>query len=278
MVPIDFLLYLTNFTNPANPMLLMAEGDDFPTDFCSGSSFAVSCIEFANQEAHSILDHLSSSNVKGKMINPIVLSDGDHKDLVMDLNKDPLAFTQNGMWFMPIEYLSLIDLRLDSKIFFYSANSADGFDLIESYAIRGGTPINTTLNVWSPEAEANLKWEHTKLATNIVDRRSDLQGTVLRHSWFEDPPYVMHVRDEFGQIVNTSGYNAALLTELRGQMNFRIEDVTVQVETRGTLLKNGSWIGMVRMFLDNDIDVSAVGINIKQNRVDAISNPRHRHD
>ena len=68
MIPTEFLLYLTNFIIPQNPMLLMAEGDDLPTDFCSGTSFAVSCVEYGYQEAYLILDHLSSLNTKGKKI------------------------------------------------------------------------------------------------------------------------------------------------------------------------------------------------------------------
>ena len=269
MIPIDFILYLTNFITPPNPMLLMAAGDDFPTDFCSGASFAVSCIEIANQEALSILDHISSLNVKGKMINPIVLSDGNHEDLISELNKDPLAFSQNGLWFMPIEYMSLIDLRLDSKIFFYSANSADGFDLIESYAIKGGTPIAKTLDVWHPGVKTKLNQGQLSLATSIMGRRPDLQGAVLRHSWFEDPPYVKHVIDESGQVVSTVGYNAALLTELQGQMNFSIEDVPPTIPHWGRF-KNGSWHGIVGMLVDRDIDVSAVGILMMPERLAAI--------
>ena len=269
MIPLHFLFYLANFTIPANPMLLMAEGDDLPLDFCSGTSFAVSCIESASNEALSILDYLSSLNAKGKMINPILFSDGDHKDLIMELNKDSLAFTQNGLWFMPMEYLSLIDLRLDSKVFFYTDNNARGFTLFESYAIKGGSPITKRLTIWRPSREANLNQGEQILGTSVIDRRSDLQGTVLRHSWFEDPPYVVHIRDELDQVVGSEGYNAALLAELRGQMNFSIEDVPPTIPHWGRL-KNGSWNGIVGMLVEKYIDVSAVGILMRPERLVAI--------
>ena len=62
-------------------MLLAVEGN-FPIDFCSGTSFAVSCVENTNQEAISILSYLTAVNAKGKIINPVILSDGNHTDLV----------------------------------------------------------------------------------------------------------------------------------------------------------------------------------------------------
>ena len=267
MIPTEFLLYLSNFILSPNPMLLTKE-DEFPIDFCGGTSFAVSCVEDTNQEAISILNHLSSLNANGKIINPVMLSDGNHTDLVIELNKDPLAFTQNGLWLMPIEYQPLIDLRLDSKIFFYSGNSLDGFVLHESYTIKGGMPITTRLAEWQPR-DSNLIEGGSELVTGFMERRSDLQGIALRHSWFEEPPYITFITDDSGQVVNSVGFNAAIVAELQAQLNFKKIDITPTVESWGRKLENGSWIGIVGMLVDKDIDVSALGILITPERLKA---------
>ena len=268
MIYTEFLIYLTNLVATPNPMLLMAEGEDLPIEFCSGTTFSVSCIEYSNQGALSILDHITTLNYKGKMINPVILSDSNNKAMVRKINEDPLAFSKNGLWLMPIEYMSLIDLRLDSKIFFYSGNGVTGFTLYEGYAIKGRT-ITNTLDVWYPDMEALLDKRLSNLATNILGRRSDLFQTVLMHSWFEDPPYMTYVRDEMGQVMGSKGYNSDLLNELKDQMNFSIENVPAKVKTWGKI-RNGSWIGIVGMLVDKDIDVSAHGILMKTDRLDAI--------
>ena len=78
-----------------------------------------------------------------------------------------------------------------------------------------------------------------------MERRSDLQGTVLRHAWFEDPPYVTYIRDDSGKLVDIVGYNAALLEELQGQMNFNITDIEATEPSWGSLNEDGSWSGIM---------------------------------
>ena len=153
-------------------------------------------------------------------------------------------FSKNGLWFMPMDYQALLKLRLDSKAFFYSGNREVGYDLFESYAVQGGNPITTKVDQWQPGKVGG----QSRLALELIERRSDLQGTVLRHAWFEDPPYVTYIRDDSGIVTDIVGYNAALLGELQGQMNFSITDVEATVPSWGSLSEDGSWSGIMGKF------------------------------
>ena len=101
-------------------------------------------------------------------------------------------------------YETGLALRLDSKIFLYEeaenpmvnqlsnldGPQSVGYNVYETYAIKGGNPITTNVTQWNPEGPPNtnarlLDWE----------RRSDLRGVTLRNSWFEDPPYIVYIRD-----------------------------------------------------------------------------------
>ena len=90
--------------------------------------------------------------------------------------------------------------------------------MYESYAIKGGVPITNRLAEWQP-SNTNLIKGDLELVTSFIDRRSDLQGMALRHSWFEEPPYVTFITDDSGRVVNSMGFNAAIVAELQAQLN-----------------------------------------------------------
>ena len=237
-------------------MFIMTDGDNLPINFCSETYFAVSCIKYTKQDRSQVAEYLLSMHDNGKEFNPIVLSDGEHKEILKELNKNPLVFSANGLWFMPMVYLDSIDLRLDSKTFFYAGNQTAGFTLHESYAIMNGDAITTKQAMWEP-GDGN---EGISKLANIMERRSNLNGAVLKHAWFEDPPYVTYIRDESGNVVDYVGYNAALLEELQNQMNFRIEHIPATVPHWGSKNEDGSWSGIVGMLVDKTIDISAIGL------------------
>ena len=241
MIPTEFLSYMVHMVNLPNPMLIMTEGDYHSMDLCTEIQFAMTCIEYTQQELSPVLQLLLAMQDKKQKFNPIVFSDGNHQELIKALNTDPLVFSKNGLWFMPIDYMKLLNLRLDSKAFFYTGNLTNGYTLHESYSIQGERSITTKIDEW----KSGYVSGQSRLALDIIERRSDLQGTVLRHAWFEDPPYVTYIRDKSGKVVDTVGYNAALLEELQGQMNFNITDVEATVPSWGSLNEDGSWSGIM---------------------------------
>lgn len=244
MIPTEFLSYMVHIVNLSNPMFIITEGHYHAMDLCAEIQFAITCIEYSHQDLSSVLPLLLSRQNNRQKFNPIVLSDGNHKELIKALNTNPLVFSNNGLWFMPIDHMKLLNLRLDSKAFFYTGNLTNGYTLHESYSIQGGRPIKTKVDEWRPGYVNG----QSRLALDIMERRSDLQGTVLRHSWFEDPPYVTYMRDKSGKVVDIVGYNAALLEELQGQMNFNITEIEATEPSWGSMNEDGSWSGIMGKF------------------------------
>ena len=99
-----------------NTLLLMTDEEDVPTQFCGGMSFPIVCYQYSISDGNVVANQLQSQTIR---YNPILVSGGGHKDLILKLGDHPLLFSFNHVWVMPIEYESLISLRLDNNIIFY---------------------------------------------------------------------------------------------------------------------------------------------------------------
>ena len=69
------------------------------------------------------------------------LAPGDHKNLLSELQSDPLIFDGTRVWVIPYEHESSLALRLDSKVYLYEGNQSVGYTVYQGYAMRGGAPI-----------------------------------------------------------------------------------------------------------------------------------------
>ena len=78
---------------------------------------------------------------------------------------------------MPIEYGSLMSLRLDNNIIFYENITGGSYTIYDSYAVKGGRSITTKLLEW-PKDDISLM-----IQRRALEGRSNLNGVVLRRSY-----------------------------------------------------------------------------------------------
>ena len=80
----------------------------------------------------------------------------------------PELFQANCPVIMPIEYSTILDLKLDSHVIFYE-NTEDTYNLTDIFSVKGGTPIVLELGTWEKGHGVILKEK-----INRWDRRTDL--------------------------------------------------------------------------------------------------------
>ena len=240
----------------------MSEEETIPEQFCIGMSTPMTCVFYDPRDSKNILDSLQVSKN-----SPIFLSQGDHRDLMVEFSSAPILFSRTSMWFMPIEYGSDIPLRLDSRVFLYDGAQSGNYTVYESYAVRGGPPVIRRLLEWSPEDATSDATVFEK--RSILRGRANLNGIVMTNSWFEQYPFVVYNKDESGDIKDTAGYYTDLLSQLATNLNFTIKHIPAR-HGWGARTKNGTWNGLMGKLVSKEIDMSAhFGISLmRQNAVD----------
>ena len=56
--PVDFFLFLASVYKVNNPILIVTEGEETPSKFCSGHSLAAMCLQYAPSEPTDIASYL----------------------------------------------------------------------------------------------------------------------------------------------------------------------------------------------------------------------------
>ena len=217
-----------------NPLLLMTEEEGISTEFCSGMSFPIICCQYAVGESSMVADQIQSVGY-----NPIFISGRGHKELILKLRGYPLMFTWARVWIMPLDFLPMIPLRLDNNIFFYDGNMSSGFNVYDSYAVKGMNPITTKILEWN-----NVEESDSKMLIRSMESRSNLTGGVLK---------------VLNAVINPSGraiFNHALY-DLQSKMNFTIQKSMSKEKRWGAKYDNGTWNGMIGLIIDNEIDLVA---------------------
>ena len=217
-VPVQLFLYTLKLIHQQNPMLLLSEDEPLPEEFCRGISFPITCIRYNVGETKNVFESLQVSKN-----SPIFLSKGDHKDLVMEFSRHPNLFSRTSVWFFPLGYESSIPLRLDSRVFLYEGAKSDGYTVYESYSMRGRTQTTRKLLEWSPKMASDAANVFEK--RSILRERANLNGEVLKNSWFEQHPFVVYKKDVSGAIVGTAGYYSEILSQLAVNLNFTLKHI-----------------------------------------------------
>ena len=235
---IQLYLHLSKIINLHNPLLLMTEEEEVPTQFCGGIYFPIVCSRYSANDVSEIAHQIQSQTI---VYNPIFIFGGEHKDLIMELNDQPLLFSFNHVWVMPMEYASLISLRLDNNILFYDYHAKEGeFNIYDSYAIKGERPIRTSLFQWKNDSEGQMN--HFNMQVRTLEGRSNLKGSVLKVSPVN---------------IKTEGDEIDILMALQYKLNFTLQKVESREKRWGSKYKNGTWNGYVGMLVDNKIDLVA---------------------
>ena len=262
---IKLFLQLLKLVQHQNPLLLLSSDEPMPEQFCSGISAPITCVRYELEDIPLILNYIESSRC-----SPIFMSYGDHKKLIMEMgvSNNPNLFSKSTMWFMPLENESNIPLRLDSRVFLYGREHLQGSNLTiwNSYAIKGGPPITKPLFTWSPEQTMNINIFEKKVT---LRNRANLNGVVLKNSWFEQHPFVVYDRDDAGNVKSTAGFYSGILSELATTLNFTIKHIPAPPGW-GAKSKNGTWNGLMGRLVKREIDMSAnIGQTLqRQNYVD----------
>ena len=228
----------------------MTDHDVIPKQFCSGAFFPVACIQYGSSDVTYTGEKLLYQSKSVREINLIFLSDDDQNDHAALIKT--LTFTQTRVYVMPLKYMHLTPLRLDSNIFFYNRTSPISYTVFESYSIKGGNPITSELFRW-PDKESSRR-------APFIERRT-LNGATLNIGWKGDA-------DAF------VGINAEILEDLQTQLNFNVKIIPAKDKAWGGKMKNGTWIGLVGMLTTDMIDLTlghpATGMMITQERIDVI--------
>ena len=148
----------------------MTNDDTMPLSYCSGISSSTICAFYDTEDSKDLLDHLKTTHN-----SPIFVSSRVHQDLFKELAETPFLFAKNTAWFVPVEYLPTVSLRLDSRVFFYDLMQTGSYKVYESYAIKGGDPMTKLLFTWLPET--------SDFTTDVFEKRTIiLQNPLLsRH-------------------------------------------------------------------------------------------------
>ena len=174
-VPVELFLLISKLVQLPSPTLLLREDESIPADLCLGDAFSIACVQYAAADAANVHQHLVAKHKSGNPNSPVFISGGDHRDLLMNLKKDPLLFASTQVWVVPLEFSPILPLRADSRVLFYSGTTgiveSGGYAVYESYAVKGGSPINTLLFQWNPAL--GLKGNRP-VAPNFLANRSNL--------------------------------------------------------------------------------------------------------
>ena len=235
---INLFLSISKLTHLQNPLLVMTEEETIPAHFCSGFSFPLICTHYGVESIAHLANKLQFQNratKKHSPVSPVFLSNRNHSRLMKEMQSNLLAFTKSQVWVMPLEYVSMLPLRLDSNIFFYERTTT-GFIVYEGYAINGGNPITSELFGW-PEVEPKRIGP-----LNLLVRRT-LKGAILKVAWH-------------GSTKAFVGRNVDILKDLQSKLNFVAQIVPAKDRSWGSKSNNGTWNGLVGMLHEKLIDMT----------------------
>ena len=230
----------------------MTQEEQIPISFCSGTSLPLTCSQYAASDGDEVADQLQSQGVD---FNPIFISEGGHKDLMMKLRENPLLFNRLRTWVMPLEYKSVVPLRLDNNILFYEKNiTSEGFTVFESYSVKNNVEAAMTrmLFEWDVSKEGQQGLE---MHVNTIERRSNMNGAIIKNSWKQNKKNVIFTRDKNGLIIKTEGVYKEILDILEAKMNCVIESETPKNFNYGKRLSNGTWTGVIGMLIEEQFDL-----------------------
>ena len=237
---IELFVYTSRLISLQNPLLVTICSDTMPMSFCSGRFFPITCTCYdAENDLSTISSQLQTPSKMAKEFSPVFVTETNHKALLNQLSFKPLSFSGNRVWIMPLKYMALLPLRLDSKIFFYERAPPGTFNVYEAYAIKGGAPVQNLLYQWTEKDAKQPKGQ--LLPMKFTEKRSDLGGAMINIGW------VGYAKSSFGR-------GSDIMSNFQFALNFTINTIPATDKAWGAMMKNETWNGLVGMLIDRRID------------------------
>ena len=155
---------------------------------------------------------------------------------------------------LPFEQRTTLPIkpRLDSHVLLYH-QQGEQIDLYAYYSVMQGSAFLQNVGNWTEDGGLRLIPE--------VERR-DFHAQKLRIASAETPPFVHSLRKGASR-----GFILDLVQEMEQHFNFEADFVASFDGFYGTKV-NGSWIGMIKMLLDNDADLIAADLAMNIQRLE----------
>ena len=136
-----------------------------------------------------------------------------HVELLKKLaSRVPGMFRSNCPVIMPIEYSTIIQMKLDSHALFYTKEKDEVYKLIDKFSVQGGAPIVLELGTWDRYHGVSLKKR-----INRWDRRTDLFGAPFINALSEEGEY-----DKKGSIIGSEEWFQDILFYVTDRLNLTV--------------------------------------------------------
>lgn len=229
-------------------------GDEAPS-FCMDVDLLL-CLDNSQNEAALIAKHLETLHLTRKQ-DAVIFADGDGMStLIKEISKIiPSLYRSPCPVFMHLDYVDMIELKLDSNILFYKTENDLGYKLLDIYAYKDGPLYTNEIGSWSETGGLELY-----ASTNRWDRRNDMNGAVLINTLkyyknFAEPSY-----DTEGNVVGSRGSRPDRLHAVAESLNFTVKTLMTFDGQFGKKLENGTWTGCVGMLTRNFADACTAGL------------------
>ena len=272
---IEDIIDLYQLTSPT----LIFQGDDAFPEICKIRPWILCLADTQEVEQKQLTLHLETIHKTRKQDGILFIGTKSHENILLQLVEFvPTIFTSACPVFMPIGYLDIVHLQLNSNIIFLDGMDSTAFILVDVFAVKGGPPITLDIGTWEMESGIILN-----MSKNRWDRRRDLRGTTIVNgvinnsdwAWLETlDPNCSISWDEplmFSNctLTGSDGLFQEYLFYFTDGLNVTIETMETPNEDL-EMSDNGSWGGEIGMLQRKEIDVASAGLGIKLNRISVL--------
>jgi hypothetical protein len=189
-------------------------------------------------------------------LNIIFLLGNGHEDL-LSMTSGDFNLLNSGVTLVTSHKpdTSLIKLRLDSKLFFFTELGGK-IHLSEIYSIKSLTSIERVIGEWSEETGLVVA------IPNIWERRADLMDThldcvTLGYTFLTQ----VHHDSRNKNLTKVTGLFDDYLSQLESQLNFTAKVSLSKDGMWGSMAEDRmTWNGMVGMLIKNETDIGTAGL------------------
>ncbi len=219
----------------------------------------------ASESPSEVVDSLTSLEVAQTPFILVFLdSELASRTLTMLQEKADIFASQGVLMVRGGTELAKLKLRLDTHLYLYNVTGKT-ISIKEIYSVRDIPRISRHLGNWSADAGLYIA------EPNIWERRKDLMGATIRNGLLPWSVFNSYTTDENNQITSNVGVYATTMTRMAFKLNFTEVLMESKDKKWGGLNSDGkTWNGLVRMLLDDEIDLCTAGLTQFQERAEAV--------